>query len=49
MHKLQFLQSAHPVGPFCTQQVPLAGMHAHHFPRRRNLKALGGAAMRFEL
>jgi hypothetical protein len=44
-----FFQAAHPVGFLSAQQVPLAGMHAHHFSRRRDLKSLGGAAMRLEL
>ena len=44
-----FFQAAHPVGLLGAQQVPLAGMHAHHFSRRRDFKALGGAAMRLEL
>jgi hypothetical protein len=49
MHELQFLQPAHPVGPFGAQQVPLAGMHTKDFSGRRNLETLGGAAMRLQL
>jgi hypothetical protein len=49
MHKLQFLQPAHPVGPFGAQQVPLPGMHTQNFSGRRNLETLGGAAMRLQL
>jgi hypothetical protein len=49
MNLLHFFQAAHPVGFFGAQQVPFAGMHAHHFSRRRDLKPLGGAAMRLEL
>lgn len=49
MHQFQFLQPAHPVGPFGAQQVALPGMHSQDFPRRRNLKTLGGAAMRLQL
>ena len=49
MNLFHFFQAAHPVSLFGAQQVPLAGMHAHHFSRRRDLKPLGGAAMRLEL
>jgi hypothetical protein len=44
-----FFQAAHPVGFFGAEQMALAGMHAHHFSRGRDLKPLGGAAMRLEL
>jgi hypothetical protein len=49
MDELQFLQPAHPVGPFGAQQVPLPGMHPQNFSGRRNLETLGGAAMRLQL
>jgi hypothetical protein len=49
MDQLQFLQPAHPVGPFGAQQVPLPGMHTQNFSGRRNLETLGGAAMRLQL
>ena len=49
MNLYQFFQAAHPIGLFGAQQVPLAGMHAHHFSRRRDLKTLGGASVRLEL
>jgi hypothetical protein len=49
MNLFQFFQAAHPVGLFGAEQVALAGMHAHHFPRGRNLEAFCGAAMRLEL
>jgi hypothetical protein len=48
MDQLQFLQAAHPIGLLGAEQVPLSGMHAHDFPGRRDLKALGGSAMRLE-
>ena len=46
---LHLFQAAHAVRFFCAEQVALAGMHAHHFSRGRNLKPLGGSAMRLEL
>src|SRR4029077_1822679 len=49
MNLFHFFQAAHPVGLFGAQQVPLTGMHAHHFSRRGDLKPLGGAAMSLEL
>jgi hypothetical protein len=48
MNLFHFFQAAHPVCLFGSQQVPLAGVHAHHFSCRRDLKPLGGAAMRLE-
>jgi hypothetical protein len=38
-----------PPGRLGAEQVPLAGMPPHHFPGGRNLKALGGAAVRLQL
>jgi hypothetical protein len=49
MNLFHFFQTPHPVGLLSAQKMPLAGMHAHHFSRRRDFKPLGGAAMRFEL
>jgi hypothetical protein len=49
MNLFHFFQAAHPVRFFGAQEVPLAGMHAHHFSCCRDLKPLGGAAMRLEL
>ena len=49
MNLFHFFQPPHPVGLLGAQQVPLAGVHAHHFSRRRDLEPLGGPAMRLEL
>jgi len=49
MNLLHFLQAPHPVGFFGAQQVALAGMHTHDFSGRRDLEALGRAAMCLEL
>jgi hypothetical protein len=49
MNLLQLFQAAHAVCFFRAEQVALAGVHAHHFSRRRNLKPLGGSAVRLEL
>jgi hypothetical protein len=48
MNLFHFFQAAHSVRLFGAQQVALAGMHAHHFSRRRDLEPLGGASMRFQ-
>src|ERR1700694_1134850 len=48
MDQFQFLQPAHPVALLSAQQVPLPGMHSQDFSGRRNLKTLGGAAMRLQ-
>jgi hypothetical protein len=49
MNLAHLLQAPHAVCFLGAQQVPLAGMHAHDFSGRSNLKALGGSAMRFQL
>src|SRR5580698_5916938 len=46
---LHFFQAAHAICLLRAQQVALAGMHAHHFARRRNFETFGGAAMRLKL
>jgi hypothetical protein len=48
MDMRHLLQPAHPVGFLGAQQVPLSGVHTHYFSCGRNLKALGGAAVRLQ-